>query len=170
MVAHEHPVRLLSDYVLNLLAPGERRHVERHLQRCAHCRKLVQQERAMLNDVRQTLRLATQPPVARLSQLMPPPPRSHRHKRLEVLLRPAFAFGILLLLFVGGLHLYGPDPASVPVSVTSTSLAATATLTPTSTVEPMQNDTVLLPEKNFVQSPARPAGTPVVALFAIAHN
>ena len=171
MLAQQHPSGQLSDYVLDLLAPDERRRVDRHLERCAGCREAVRQERAIAHDVRSTLIKATRPQPARLAQLMPPVPAVRRRNRYGLFLRPALALSILLFLFVASLHLYSPGSNGMSNSATATTLAATATTTPTTTAEPHDDAT---DSANFVEvralRSAQAIGTPVAAILMMAQN
>ena len=171
MLAQQHPSAQLSDYVLDLLAPDERRRVDDHLERCTRCREIVQRERALARDVRNTLIAAGRPQPARLWQLMPPAAAAQRRNRFESILRPALALSLLLVLFVSSLQLYASGSNGMLNTATATTLAATATTTPTTTAEPLTGatDSAEHVEVRAIPS-ARPVGTPVAAFFIMAHN
>lgn len=170
MLAQEHPSNQLSDYVLDLLSPAERQRIDRHLARCARCRRELKQERSITQEVRQTLHVATRPSQPQLTKLMPPTPLVQRRKRFEPMLRPALAFSVVLVLFAMCLQIYKPSTRSIAPAHTATVIAATATYTPTSTTEfsAAQQKRVHADDQPASQSP--PIGTPMAALFSFAHN
>lgn len=164
MWTQDHPRAQLSDYVLELLPTDERQRVDRHLQHCTACQKIVLEERALASEARKALLAVAQPSPLRLRQLAPQPP-SGRQRSLQTFLRPALAYSLVLLLFVAGLQLYESSAAER----TATSIAATATYTPTSTLAPAADDAPTVKQHEGVRSPLQPAGTPV-ALLSFAHN
>lgn len=169
MLAHEHPSNQLSDYVLNLLSPAERRRVERHLASCDRCRNALQAERNLMRDVQKTLQIASRPSPARLGQLMPPPAVTRR-RRFEAMLRPALAFSVVVVLFVLSLQIYPPGTSNVAPPATATSLAATATSTPTSTTESTVQTEISyrIAQQSEAQLAAR--RTPLAALYSSVQN
>jgi len=169
MVTEDHPLTKLTDYSLDLLQSDDRAAIARHLRHCPECRRIVQEDQALALDIRSTLLRKTQPSPTRLRQLAPPPPAMQR-QRLAMLIRPIWAFTIVLLLFVVGLSVYGGASAIAPPYHTATTVAATATLTPTSTVASPDEALSSTEEQSEPDSTVRLSGTPVAALFAIVHN
>ena len=73
---NSHVTALIPDYVLDLLAREEQRHVATHVATCRRCRQAVYHERQLLFAVRDTYSTATRPDPARLSRLRPAIPQS----------------------------------------------------------------------------------------------
>lgn len=169
MLVQEHPSGKLSDYVLDLLSPGERQHLERHLASCARCRQALREERTLLRDVRQTLDAASIPSSTRLNQLMPPVPKATRRRHFEIALRPALAFSVVVALFVLSLQIYMPGTNDAIPPPTATYLAATATSTPTTTVE-SRTQTEAPNRVTHSAAQSLTYGTPLAALYSSAHN
>ncbi|HSM56808.1 MAG TPA: zf-HC2 domain-containing protein [Candidatus Sulfomarinibacteraceae bacterium] len=133
LTPQQHPSRLLSDYVLQLLSPVEVQEVERHLAACDECRAVVRHERQVAREVRGALLRATQPAPGRLRQLRPTPRPPRRPFLSAATLRPVAALAVLMLLFLGALQLDGPSGNGALAHPSQTSLAVTATVTPTAT-------------------------------------
>ena len=66
-----HIDRSVDDYVLELLPPGRRQSVERHMARCPRCQKLVQIELERTERLTTAWRRATGAPSGRLDALWP---------------------------------------------------------------------------------------------------
>jgi anti-sigma factor RsiW len=170
MLASEHPLNELSDYVLDLLAPEDRRRVASHVQRCEECREALRRERQLIHEVRDSLHVATRPAALRLGQLMPAPTAIGRRTRFEAMMRPALALSILLVLFLGSLQLYRPGSFGASTVATPTTLAATATVTPTGTFEPVRQETAPSGGGLVLAVSSFPVETPVAGLLPVARN
>ncbi len=139
----QHPLALVSDYVLGLLDAEAQGQLERHAAACSTCREAIERERGLFAVVRTTVTSATRPNPARLAALRPTISR-------KPLSQPALNWQrlapvtmlLLLILSAVSVQLSGGDrPLNdnlrgfLPVTNTPT---ATATTPPTATVTALQ--------------------------------
>lgn len=169
MLIQQHPSSLLSDYVLDLLSLSERRQVEQHLAACPRCRAAVQEERALVHDVRATLLRAGDAAPARLRQLMPEPPRRRTMALQYVFWRPIAAMALVLVLVVGLTQWNQPGAGAPFAQPSATTMAATMThtpeaYTPTATGTTISARATVAPDSSTADALHQPAGTPLSAL------
>jgi hypothetical protein len=149
----EHVQSMIADYVLDLLTPVERLHVEEHTAACELCRSALQHEKQLALMISSTLHLATQPGNGRLqaalySSPLPLPRRPVTGRRRLVIPRISVSgaswagqlapLTLVLLLLVSSLWVYLASPADplrnpAPGYFVATEMAATATATATAT-------------------------------------
>ena len=165
MFTHQQTSSLISEYVLDLLPALARQEMETHLAACTRCRAAVQQERALARTVRDTVAAATQPAPGRLAQLMPAPPVPRKWPLSNLVWRPAAALCLLLTLFLGTLSLQPPGRDGLLPHPSASALAVTATNTPTSTATARRQAVENEPVAALAPPLARPAGTPLAALY-----
>lgn len=135
----QHPVALVSDYVLGLLDAEEQAQLERHVAHCPDCLEAMARERNLVAVVRSTVTSASRPNPARLAALRPEMTRK-RAGRAAVSWQRLAPVTMLLLLILSTLavQLSGGDrPLNdnlrglLPATHTPT---ATATTQPTATI------------------------------------
>lgn len=133
----QHTHTLMTDYVLGLLPPDERRRVESHARRCNDCRLALQREQAIGPLLRGAVMEAARPAPGRLAAIRPPlpAPRSRPmplYRRLAPVSLMA-AMLVMALLFGSGRLAFSPALYAVPDTPTHTQ-TATYTHTPTATL------------------------------------
>lgn len=137
MDTQQHARQLIPDYVLGLLSPDERRHVEQHARHCAMCRDAIRRERQVAALVREAVQRSAAPPANRLRQLRPSPPHPARRYvgALARQLAPVTAvLALLMTVLLTQANGLGPlRTAFVPTTPAPTALL-TATHTPTATL------------------------------------
>ncbi len=139
----QHPLGLVSDYVLGLLDAEAQGHLERHAAACPTCRAAIEQERGLFAVVRTTVASATRPNPARLAALRPALTRKPAARPVLNWQRLAPVTMLLLLILSAlSVQLSGGDrPLNdnlrgfLPVTNTPT---ATATTRPTATITALQ--------------------------------
>ncbi|MCA9975030.1 MAG: zf-HC2 domain-containing protein [Anaerolineae bacterium] len=160
MMNEQHVTTQISDYVLGLLAAQARRDVERHMAHCEMCRAALQQERALVQLVRETLDEAIRPNPVRLQQFTPPTLTSRRTRRQ---LRHAVAVvTLLLVVFLGNLGLLQSGTAVVyaePAPALAQPIAGTPTASGTPAVTAQAQPVFAWPELVEGQAPP-PIPTP----------
>lgn len=163
----QHPVALMSDYVLGLLPADERARLERHAASCPACRSAIERERNLFVVVRSTVASASRPNPSRLAALRPAVPHKPAARAAVSWQRLApVTMLLLLILSAFAIQLSGGDrPLNdnlrglLPATHTPT---ATATTQPTATIaaQPPDERPALVPE---AQPPA-PLTPEIVAL------
>lgn len=175
----QHPLALVSDYVLGLLDADQTAHLERHAAVCPSCREAIERERGLFGTIRATVACATQPSAARLAVLKPT-----RFGRTTV--RPAGKWQrlapvtmlLLLILSAVSVQLSGGDQplagnlrGFLPVTNTPT---ATATTPPTATIaiqQPAERPTSVPDARMPAPTPEIVAlPTPIAALPDLAKS
>jgi anti-sigma factor RsiW len=167
----EHPLTLLSDYVLGLLPAEERRRVESHARQCPACRLALQRERSVGALVRDAVRSAARPAPGRLLALRPATPAARPRPLPLFRLAPATFVAVLLalLLLFGPARpsfspaLFGPGVATAagPTATVTTTHTPTATLAAAG--EPAHLAATQSPPAGDSRFP-RPVATPVVVV------
>lgn len=117
MERNQHIEHLISEYSLELLSKKESETVSDHLAVCKHCRLALQNERQLVQDIRDSIAAATAPDRVRLQQLMPPLPAAQDHildsfgwqRQLAII-------SFLLILVFGGLAIERGLPTDIWVS------------------------------------------------------
>jgi predicted anti-sigma-YlaC factor YlaD len=141
MTCQNHEIKLmLSDYVLGIVSVSEKERVAKHLAGCDDCRAVVRNERALAQEVRQTMAALPMLPSARLRALMPAPPR--RLSLQTALWRPAAVVALLAVLFLGSLLINQAGGAYSLPTAPATAVAATATQVPTTKLTPARTHEV----------------------------
>jgi anti-sigma factor RsiW len=164
MLIQQHPSSLLSDYVLDLLSLSERRKVEQHLAFCPRCRAAVQEERALVRDVRATLVNAADAAPTRLRQLMPEPPQRRTVALEQLFWRPVAAMALVLVLFIGLTQWNQPGAGAPFVQPSATTMASTVTHTPTATVTSISAKATKAPDWSRNWPLQQPESTPLSAV------
>ncbi len=162
----------ISDYILDLLSPVERKRVEEDAAKSTAYQTKLQQEREIEQLIRATLQQTPMPDRARLQQLMPPIPQQKRpfpffHNRWQ---KQLLAVAVLAIFFIGSFSLY--QSQQNPIYNSSPTLtAATATFTNEPTVTVAQTDTktatsTAVASQPKIESNPTPAtiATPIAAL------
>ena len=152
----------LSDYVLDILSPSQKREVEQHISVCSTCHEALRLERSVVREVRQTIQAVPMPAVADLMALMPDIPAapstarprkrdsiSHGLTRaipsLVACWQPAIAMVTLLILFLGGMMISQPVTSGFLLLPQETDQVSTISQTsPTSTLTTLS--VVVVPE------------------------
>ena len=149
----------LSDYVLGILPPHQKRELEQHISTCKECREALLVERSIVREVQQTVQAVPMPTARELMALMPEIPvptpissvqKTKTHSRTGGLSRsmpglvacwqPAIAMVTVLILFLGGMMISrAPSglallPQGTHQLSTVTQESATSTLTTLSVV------------------------------------
>lgn len=167
----KHIRHQISDYVIGLLTPDERRALEIHAATCLDCQVALQRERQVALLVRETLQAAPQPTAERLRSLMPPverrPPARWVTRGWQRQLAPLMVALLLLLSTFGlraattqGWFQVAPG-AAVETATPTATLAQTATESPSPTVGHTAVATQS-PAPNLVRyHPDQPAPAPI---------
>jgi anti-sigma factor RsiW len=145
-----HVDDLLSDYVLGLLTDVESQRISEHAASCERCRRLILQERDLLQLVRTTLAAASRPSANQLDRLMPATPPGPLPTRLELVGRRSLTLAALtlIILFAGVImprwQGAGRPPAYAPTALKTAMIATyTPTLTATLTGAPQLSPSAL---------------------------
>ncbi len=170
-----HIESMIDDYVLNLLSPGERSRVERHVASCPKCFGTLNTERKRISGLVATLKETSSPPAQRLERLWPAV-ASAAGLRKNLVIAPqrvrrqihwrqaATGLALVVLIFMGLLgmaeqfdgwifHIDAPATASHTVS-------PTVTLTPTWTRASSSPDSFALVHQDMTNDRPAPTGTP----------
>jgi anti-sigma factor RsiW len=130
-----HVDLLITDYVLGMLPPDDRRRVSDHLAGCAVCRASALKERRMARWMRESLEKTPTPSAAGLQALRPTALTSRsRMVRRTHRIGAAAALAVLLLAFMGASFALGENQAT-RADVTATVIAQTATFARTPTAD-----------------------------------
>lgn len=164
----------ISDYVLDLLSPADRKRVEENAARSAAYKAMLQRERQIEQMVRTTLHETTTPENGRLRQLMPQIPQQKRPFAFFTSgwMQQMAAVAVLAIFILGGFSVYRSEQNPI---YTPTLMAATATFTnePTATVSEEKAATstavAIQPEQLNEVTPA-PVATPIAALLLNSSN
>ena len=167
----------ISDYVLDLLSPADRKQVEENAARSQEYQARLQRERQVEQLVRTTLHEATTPNAARLRQLMPEIPQQKRPFAFfsSGWAQQMVAVAALAIFILGGFSVYQSQQNPIYDS-TPTLTAATATFTnePTATTDDGEmaatsTAVAIHPAQQGDITPA-PVATPIAALPPITSN
>ena len=152
----------VTDYILDLLPPAEKKMAEQLTQQDPLYRQAVEAERQIGLLVKETLQALPMPTPAQLQRLMPPAPVKTGRSwawfdPFKLWLKPVLVLGLLLVMFMGTFNLNGTAPA--------TAVAATATTQPTlTTTLPASPTVALAPHVAVSLTPLPPAATPIAQL------
>lgn len=151
----------VTDYILDLLPPAEKKAAEQLAQQDPLYRQAVEAERQIVSLVKETLQALPVPPASQLQRLMPPVPVKTTRPVAwfdpwKLWLKPVLVLGLLLVLFMGTFNLNGTAPA--------TAVAATATTQPTLTTTLPAAPTAALSPYLAVSLTPMPPATPIAQL------
>ncbi len=167
----------ISDYVLDLLSPADRKQVEENAARSPAYKARLQRERHVEQLVHTTLHETTMPESGRLRQLMPEIPQQKRPFSFFSTgwAQQVIAVAALAIFILGGFSVYQSQQNPIYNS-TPTLTAATATFTnePTATTDDGEmaatsTAVAIQPAQQSDITPA-PVATPIAALPPITSN
>ena len=169
----------ISDYVLDLLSPADRKQVEEHAAHNPAYKAMLQRERQVEQMVRTTLHETTTPDATRLHQLMPAIPQAKRPFAFfsSGWAQQMVAVAALAIFILGGFSVYQSQQNPVYDS-TPTLTAATATFTnePTATTDDGDEEmaatstaVAIHPAQQSDITPS-PVATPIAALPPVTSN
>lgn len=172
MIESKKVSQQITDYVLDLLPPVERKQVEENAAQNKAYQKMLHREREVGQLVRNSLQQTTMPDTARLRKLMPAIPKKKRpfHFFNSTWQRQLVAMAVFVFFFLGSFSIY--QSQQNPIYNSSPTLtAATATFTnePTATTmqeeEQMATSTAVANQAEPVKiETPKPIGTPIAAL------
>ena len=174
MIESKKVSQQITEYVLDLLSPPERKQVEENAAQNKAYQKMLQRERQVGQLVRTTLQQSTTPDAKRLRELMPAIPQQKRPFNFFMVgwQKQFVAIAVLAVFFLSSFSIYQSQQSPI-YDGTPTLMAATATFTnePTATTAQEQEEEELVtstavaiqPQPEKVATPA-PSGTPIAAL------
>lgn len=172
MIESKKVSQQISDYVLDLLPPLERKQVEENAAKNKAYQNMLQQERQIGQMVRSTLQQTTIAENGRLRELMPAIPKKKTSNFFfgSTWQKQLVAIAVLAVFFLGSFSIYQSQQTPIYNGL-PTLTAATATFTnePTVTVAKVENEAATStavaskPEAASSVTPA-PIATPIAAL------
>ena len=133
----------IADYSLGLVSESEKREIALHIASCSECQLVLNRERQITIDIRDSLHQATTPDHLRLKELMPPRPKKFTFSFFISNWQPRLAVIGLVLILISGLVTFQTQIRQenwIDGSPTLHSTLAVVTDTPTITIPATRNE------------------------------